>query len=343
MSVLITGGTGYIGSHTCVELLSAGHDVVVMDNLSNSTDKVLDGIEAITGKRPAFVKADCCDANAMEQVFDSHPDISAVIHFAASKAVGESQEIPLHYYRNNLVSLLNLLDAMLRHQVHQLVFSSSCTVYGEAEKQPVTEQTPVQAATSPYGNTKQICEEIIADAVKAHPALKAVALRYFNPIGAHQSGLIGELPMNPPQNLVPRLCLAASGKTGPLQVFGDDYDTPDGSCIRDYIHVSDLSRAHIAAIDYLKTQSIPKQNFEIFNIGTGKGCSVLELIRTFGAVNKTEVPHKIVGRRAGDIPVIWADTRYAQQKLGWSAQISIEDSLRSAWLWQMNCNKNNTK
>ncbi|MBP5319123.1 MAG: UDP-glucose 4-epimerase GalE [Paludibacteraceae bacterium] len=336
MTVLVTGGTGYIGSHTCIELIGAGYEVVIMDNLSNSTAQVLDAIGQITGKRPAFWEADCCDAQAVESVFAAHPDIRAVIHFAASKSVNESQAKPLQYYRNNLLSLIRILEAMQRHSAHCLVFSSSCTVYGESASQPVNEQTPLQPPTSPYGATKQICEQIIADSVKAGSGLRASILRYFNPIGAHASGLIGESPLDTPQNLVPLLCRAAAGKSGRLQVFGNDYDTPDGSCIRDYIHVSDLGQAHLAALTRLQSGKAESAT-EIFNIGTGKGFSVLELIRTFEAVNGVKVPYDIASRRPGDIARIWADTRLAQEKLGWKAHKSIEDCLQSAWLWQTHC------
>ncbi len=335
-TILVTGGTGYIGSHTTVELIQAGYRVVSMDNLSNSNVQVLDGIEAITGVRPTFYEADCNDESAVERIFSENPDISGIIHFAASKAVGESVQQPLKYYRNNLLSLIVMLEAMERHGVRGIVFSSSCTVYGQpsSEYLPVTENAPVQVALSPYGNTKQINEEIVRDAIYAGAPYKAILLRYFNPIGAHPSALIGELPLGVPQNLIPYLTQTAAGIRSELSVFGDDYNTPDGSCIRDYINVVDLARAHVVAIGRILDEEKGSPRLETFNVGTGRGVSVLELIRTFEEVTGVKVPHRIVGRREGDIEQVWADPRHANEVLGWKAQETLADTLRSAWAWQ---------
>ena len=332
MSILLTGGAGFIGSHTAVSLLNAGQDIVIVDNLYNSSPKVIDRIERITGKRPVFVEADCCDRAAMDRLFSDY-DITGVIHFAGLKAVGESVEKPLLYYRNNILSLLNVLDLMREKGVRNLVFSSSCTVYGQPEALPVTEQTPRQPATSPYGNTKQICEDILRDTVAAYPELCGIALRYFNPIGAHPSALIGELPKGVPGNLVPFITQTAAGIRECLSVFGDDYDTPDGSAIRDYIDVVDLAKAHVVAVGRM-IDGKGKNRYEYFNIGTGRGRSVLELVSLFERATGVRVPHKIVGRRAGDIEKIWADTSYANRELGWKAERPIEDTLRSAWAWE---------
>jgi len=329
----VTGGTGYIGSHTTVELQNAGYEVVIIDNLSNSTVDVIDGIEKITGIRPVFYQTDCNDRDAVEKVLTDNRGIAGIIHFAASKAVGESVEKPLLYYRNNLVSLINLLELMPEHGIKGLVFSSSCTVYGQPDKLPVTEDAPIRPATSPYGNTKQISEEIIRDTIYASAPFQSIMLRYFNPIGAHSSGEIGELPIGVPQNLVPFLTQTAAGIRSELRVFGNDYDTPDGSCIRDYIHVVDLSKAHVIAIDrILEGRSTDK--LEIFNLGTGRGVTVLELIRTFEQATGVKVPFKIVGRREGDIEKVWADPTLANQVLGWQARETLADTLRSAWKWQ---------
>lgn len=331
--ILVTGGTGYIGSHTVVELQNAGYDVVIIDNLSNSNIEVLDGIERITGIRPAFVKADCTDINALRKLFQDYPGIKGIINFAASKAVGESMEKPILYYRNNLGTLLNLLDMMAEFGTKGIVFSSSCTVYGEPDQNPVTEQAPIKKATSPYGNTKQISEEIITDTINAGAPFKSVILRYFNPVGAHPSAEIGELPNGVPQNLIPYLTQTAIGIRKELSVFGDDYDTPDGSCIRDYINVVDLAKAHVIAVErMLKDKSEAK--IEIFNLGTGVGLSVLELIAAFERATGVKVPHKIVGRRAGDIEKVWANPKYANEVLGWKADTPVEDTMRSAWNWQ---------
>lgn len=333
-TILVTGGTGYIGSHTTVELINEGYRVICMDNLSNSNQGVLDGIEAITGVRPKFYEADCNDEDAVEYIFRENPDIVGLIHFAASKAVGESVQKPLLYYRNNLLSLIVILEAMERHGTKGIVFSSSCTVYGQPDTLPVAEDAPIQEALSPYGNTKQINEEILRDAIYAGASYKAIRLRYFNPIGAHPSALIGELPLGVPQNLIPFLTQTAAGIRPELSVFGDDYNTPDGSCIRDYINVVDLAKAHVAAVERILDDSKDSARLETFNIGTGRGISVLELIRTFEAVTGVPIPHKIVGRREGDIEQVWANPRHANDVLGWVAKESLEDTLRSAWAWQ---------
>lgn len=316
--VLVAGGAGYIGTHTAVELIEAGYDVVIVDNLSNSEMKAVEGVREITGRNVPFERVDCDDRQALADVFGRYR-FGAVIHFAASKAVGESVEKPLLYYRNNILSLLNVLDLMREKGVRNLVFSSSCTVYGQPEALPVTEQTPRQPATSPYGNTKQICEDILRDTVAAYPELCGIALRYFNPIGAHPSALIGELPKGVPGNLVPFITQTAAGIRECLSVFGDDYDTPDGSAIRDYIDVVDLAKAHVVAVGRM-IDGKGKNRYEYFNIGTGRGRSVLELVSLFERATGVRVPHKIVGRRAGDIEKIWADTSYANRELGWKGR-----------------------
>ncbi|MDR1223129.1 MAG: UDP-glucose 4-epimerase GalE [Tannerella sp.] len=331
--ILVTGGTGYIGSHTTVELQNAGYEVVIIDNLSNSNIRVLDGIEKITGTRPVFSQTDCNDREGVEQVLADHLGIAGIIHFAASKAVGESVQKPLLYYRNNLVSLINLLELMPPYNIRGLVFSSSCTVYGQPDILPVTEDAPIKPALSPYGNTKQISEEIIRDTIHAGAPFKSILLRYFNPVGAHPSAEIGELPLGVPQNLIPFLTQTAAGIRPVLNVFGDDYNTPDGSCMRDYINVVDLARAHVTAIDRMLGDR-SKDHLEIFNLGTGNGVSVLELIRTFEKATGVKVPHMIVGRREGDIEKVWANPKHANEVLGWKAQETLEDTLRSAWKWQ---------
>ena len=335
MRILVTGGTGYIGSHTVVCLMQRGYDVVIVDNLSNSDRSVLSGIEAIVGRCPEFVEADCADAEAMERLFARYPDIGAVIHFAASKAVGESVEKPLLYYRNNILSLITLLETMHRHEVRHIVFSSSCTVYGQpdAAHLPVDETAPIQKALSPYGNTKQINEEIIRDAAHADKCLNAIILRYFNPIGAHPSALIGELPNGVPQNLLPFVTQTAVGMREKLRVFGDDYNTPDGSCIRDYIYVMDLAEAHVCAVERMLRQRGGEQ-VEVFNLGTGRGLSVLEILRTFIRVTGVNIPYEIAPRREGDIEQVWADPRKANEVLGWKADTPIEQVLLSAWNWE---------
>lgn len=330
----VTGGTGYIGSHTVVELQKAGYPVVIIDNLSNSNREVLDGIERISGIRPDFVEADCTDLNALKKLFADYPGIKGIINFAASKAVGESVEKPILYYRNNLNTLLNLLDLMGPNGVKGIVFSSSCTVYGEPDQNPVTEQSPIKKATSPYGNTKQISEEIITDVITSGAPFKSVILRYFNPIGAHPSAEIGELPNGVPQNLVPYLTQTAMGIRKELSVFGDDYNTPDGSCIRDYINVVDLAKAHVIAVERMLNDA-SEDKIEIFNLGTGLGTSVLGLIDAFERSTGVKVPHKIVGRRAGDIEKVWADPTHANNVLGWKAETSLDDTMRSAWAWQL--------
>lgn len=333
--ILVTGGTGYIGSHTTVELMQQGYDVVVIDNLSNSSADVLDGVAAIVGTRPAFEQVDCNDAQALAQVFTKYPDIQGVIHFAASKAVGESVEQPLMYYRNNLMSLVTLLEQMKAHNVHNIVFSSSCTVYGQPTEEhlPVDETAPIQVALSPYGNTKQINEEIIRDEAHANAQLHATILRYFNPIGAHPSAMIGELPNGVPQNLLPFVTQTAIGLRPELKVFGDDYNTPDGSCIRDYIYVVDLAKAHVKAVERMLNHQA-KEQVEVFNLGTGRGLSVLEILNTFMQVAGVKVPYQIVGRREGDIEQVWAKPDKANNVLGWKADTPIEDVLLSAWRWE---------
>ena len=333
--ILVTGSTGYIGSHTVVELMQQGYEVVIVDNLSNSDKNVLEGITAITGKAPAFEQVDCNDAQALEQVFARYTDIEAVIHFAASKAVNESVEQPLKYYRNNLLSLITLLEQMKAHGVHHIVFSSSCTVYGQpsAEHLPVDETAPIQIALSPYGNTKQINEEILRDQAYADASLHATILRYFNPVGAHPSAMIGELPNGVPQNLLPFVTQTAAGLRQQLKVYGNDYNTPDGSCIRDYIYVVDLAKAHVKAVERMLA-GLPEEQVEVFNLGTGRGLSVLELVNTFIEVNGVDVPYEIVGRREGDIEQVWAKPDKANNVLGWSADTPIEDVLKSAWQWE---------
>ena len=333
--ILVTGGTGYIGSHTVVELMQKGYDVVIVDNLSNSNQAVLDGITAIVGSTPDFVQADCCDQTAMDALFAQYKDIEGVIHFAASKAVGESVEQPLMYYRNNLMSLVTVLEVMKKHNVKNIVFSSSCTVYGQpdAEHLPVDETAPIQKALSPYGNTKQINEEIISDQAHADSSLHATILRYFNPIGAHPSAMIGELPNGVPQNLLPFVTQTAAGLRAELKVFGDDYNTPDGSCIRDYIYVVDLAKAHVKAVERMLAE-LPTEQVEVFNLGTGRGLSVLEILRTFMQVTGVNIPYQIVGRREGDIEQVWAKPNKANTVLGWSADTPIEEVLLSAWKWE---------
>lgn len=330
--VLVTGGAGYIGTHTAVELIAAGYDVVVVDNLSNSERAAVDGVREITGAEIPFEQVDCDDKAALAGVFDKYK-FNSVIHFAASKAVGESVEKPLLYYRNNILSLVNVLELMREKGVRNIVFSSSCTVYGQPEVLPVTEQTPRQPATSPYGNTKQICEDILRDTTAAYGELYGIALRYFNPIGAHPSALIGELPRGVPQNLVPYITQTAAGIRECLSVFGDDYPTPDGSNIRDYIDVVDLAKAHVAAIRRM-IEDRNKARYEVFNIGTGRGVSVLELVRKFEEGNNLKLNYKIVGRRAGDIVAIWADPSYANNELGWRAERSLDETLAAAWKWE---------
>jgi UDP-glucose 4-epimerase len=331
--ILVTGGAGYIGSHTTVELINEGFDVVIIDNLYNSDVEVIDRIHNITGVRPVLEIIDVCDQENLEGFFKKHKDIAAIIHFAAYKAVGESVNKPLNYYKNNLFSLVNLLEAMKRYSVPNLVFSSSCTVYGQPEKLPVTEDAPLQPATSPYGNTKQVGEEIIRDTTFSDKNINAISLRYFNPIGAHPSALIGELPRGVPENLVPYITQTGYGLRDELKVFGNDYDTPDGSCIRDYLHVVDLAKAHVVAVKRLVEEK-NKTNYEVFNLGTGNGVSVLEAIKSFERVSGIKLKYKIVGRRAGDIEKIWADPSYANNELGWKTISTLDEAMKTAWDWE---------
>ena len=339
--ILVTGGTGYIGSHTVVELLEEGMQVVVVDNLSNSEKEVLDGIESITGILPQFEEVDLRDRKATFGIFEKHPDINAIIHFAAFKAVGESVEKPLEYYENNLLSLIHLMEVMKLGQVDYMVFSSSCTVYGEPDELPVTENAPINKAGSPYGNTKQICEEILQDAIFALKGKGVISLRYFNPIGAHPSVLIGELPIGVPNNLVPFITQTAAGIRECLSVFGDDYNTPDGSAIRDYINVVDLAKAHVSAIRRLLDRK-QRSAFEVFNLGTGSGLSVFEIIEAFERSTGQKLNYKVAGRREGDIEKVYADTSYANSELGWKAEKGIEESLLSAWKWEMSIRSKNS-
>ena len=333
-TILVTGGTGFIGSHTTVELQQAGYRVVIIDNLSNSKAEVIDGIEKITGTRPDFEQADCCDKQALEAIFAKYKDISGIIHFAASKAVGESVEKPLPYYRNNIGSLLNLLELMPQCGVHGIIFSSSCTVYGQPtpEHLPVTEDAPIQQALSPYGNTKQINEEIIYDYIHSGAPVKAIILRYFNPIGAHPSAYIGELPNGTPNNLIPFVTQTAMGIRKQLRVFGNDYNTPDGTCIRDYIYIVDLAKAHVKAMERVLNQQTDA--IEYFNIGTGKGVSTLEVIKAFEKATGVKLNWTFAPRREGDIEKVWANPEKANRVLGWKAETNLEDTLASAWKWQ---------
>lgn len=331
--ILVSGGTGYIGSHTVAELQKAGYRVVIIDNLSNSNIGVVDGIEKITGVRPEFVEGDCNDIETLRKLFRDYPGVKGIINFAASKAVGESVHKPILYYRNNLATLLNLLDLMPEFGVKGFVFSSSCTVYGEPDENPVTESTPVKKATSPYGNTKKISEDIITDVVASGAPIKSVILRYFNPVGAHPSAEIGELPNGIPNNLIPYLTQTAMGIREELKVFGSDYDTPDGTCIRDFIDVVDLAKAHVIAIERMLSDK-SDSNIEIFNLGTGRGLSVLELINAFESATGVKVPHSMAPRREGDIEKVWANPSRANNVLGWKADTPIEDTMRNAWRWQ---------
>ncbi len=328
--ILVTGGTGYIGSHTVVELISAGYEPIIVDNLSNSSSKILDQIAEITGVKPTFFNLDLCDEQAVKDFFATHA-IQNIIHFAAYKAVGESVAEPLKYYRNNLFSLVNLLNYCGDNHVN-FVFSSSCTVYGQPDVLPVTEDAAVKPAQSPYGNTKQIAEEILEETAAVKKNLKVSSLRYFNPVGAHASAKIGELPMGVPQNLVPFITQTASGKREKLTVFGTDYATADGSCVRDYIHVVDLAKAHVAALKALQKESAA--NYEVFNIGTGKGSTVLEVIKTFEAVSGQKLNYEVGPRRPGDVEQVYGDVRKAQSQLGWKAELGLPDMMRSAWAWE---------
>lgn len=332
MKILVTGGLGFIGSHTVVELQNEGFDVVVIDDLSNAEERVVDGIAAITGKKPHFEKIDLREKAAVQQFFQKHDDVSGVIHFAASKAVGESVENPLLYYENNVASLVYLLQELQKKPEANFIFSSSCTVYGQAEKMPISENAPVQPAMSPYGNTKQVGEEIIHDVAKAS-SINAILLRYFNPVGAHESANIGELPLGVPQNLVPFITQTAIGLREQLSVFGDDYNTPDGTCVRDYIHVVDLAKAHVMALKRLVDKA-NAEKVEVFNLGTGKGSSVLEVVHAFEKATGQKLNYKIVPKRPGDVTEAYADTTKANNVLGWKSELTLEDALASAWKWE---------
>ena len=334
-TILVTGGTGFIGSHTTVELIQNGYNVVIVDNLSNSNASVVDGIEKITGVRPEFEKVDCCDYAAMENVFEKHKGISGIIHFAASKAVGESVQKPLLYYRNNINSLINLLELMPKHGVKGIIFSSSCTVYGQpsAENLPVTEEAPMQKALSPYGNTKQVNEEIIQDYIHSGAPIKSIILRYFNPIGSHPSALIGELPNGVPMNLIPFVTQTAIGIRKELKIFGNDYNTPDGTCIRDYIDIMDLAKAHVKAMERILNEN-GTDPVEVFNIGTGNGLSTLQIVEGFEKATGVKLNWHYAPRREGDIEKVWANPHKANTVLCWKASVDIEDTLRSAWKWQ---------
>ncbi|WP_337949883.1 UDP-glucose 4-epimerase GalE [Prevotella sp.] len=334
-TILVTGGTGFIGSHTTVELIQNGYNVVIVDNLSNSNASVVDGIEKITGVRPEFEKVDCCDYAAMENVFEKHKGISGIIHFAASKAVGESVQKPLLYYRNNINSLINLLELMPKHGVKGIIFSSSCTVYGQPSEEnlPVTEEAPMQKALSPYGNTKQVNEEIIQDYIHSGAPIKSIILRYFNPIGSHPSALIGELPNGVPMNLIPFVTQTAIGIRKELKIFGNDYNTPDGTCIRDYIDIMDLAKAHVKAMERILNEN-GTDPVEVFNIGTGNGLSTLQIVEGFEKATGVKLNWHYAPRREGDIEKVWANPHKANTVLGWKASVDIEDTLRSAWKWQ---------
>ena len=333
-TILVTGGTGFIGSHTTVELQNAGYEVVIVDNLSNSQASVVDGIEKITGVRPAFEQVDCCDKDAMESVFKKYPKIDGIIHFAASKAVGESVEKPLLYYRNNFVSLINLLELMPQYNVKGIIFSSSCTVYGQPDPQylPVSEDAPIKPAESPYGNTKQVNEEIIRDTINSGSPIKAILLRYFNPIGSHPSAIIGEMPNGVPMNLIPYVTQTAMGIRKELKVFGNDYNTPDGTCIRDYIYVVDLAKAHVKAME--RVLDTDNEALEVFNVGTGRGVSTKEIVDAFERATGVKLNWTYAPRRAGDIEKVWADPKKANEVLGWKAETNLDDTLCSAWNWQ---------
>lgn len=335
MKILVTGGTGFIGSHTTVELQQQGYDVIIVDALFNSRIEAIDAIESITGKRPEFEQFDLADRAKVDDFFSRHQDIKGVIHFAAHKAVGESVEQPLKYYRNNLDSLMNILESMNKYGVENLVFSSSCTVYGEPDPEnlPISEKAPIKKAECPYGNTKQIAEEIMQDCITAYKGLNAIALRYFNPVGAHESAKLGELPFGVPANLMPYVTQTAYGIRPFLRVFGDDYDTPDGTPIRDYIHIMDLAKAHVKAVARM-IEGKMKAPFEVFNVGTGTGYSVLDIIKSFERSNNLKLKYEIVGRRAGDIVKIWADPTYTNKELGWKSERTLDDMTRSAWEWE---------
>lgn len=338
MKILVTGGLGFIGSHTVVELQNEGFEVVIIDDCSNSSEKVLDGITKITGKTPLFEKLDLKEKDKVSDFFTRHNDVDGVIHFAASKAVGESVEKPLLYYENNIGTLVYILNQLTAKERASFIFSSSCTVYGQADKMPITENAPVKTAESPYGNTKQMGEEIIADTCKVTPGLNAISLRYFNPMGAHPSTEIGELPIGVPQNLVPFITQTGVGLRQELSVFGDDYPTPDGTAVRDYIYVVDLAKAHVVALKRLLENKNP-QNYEVFNVGTGKGSSVFEVIKSFEKVSGKKLNYKIVDRRAGDITSAYADTTKANEVLGWKSQYTLDQAMKTAWDWEQKIRK----
>ncbi len=331
-TVLVSGGAGYIGTHTTVALTEAGYDVVVIDNFSNSEPSAIEGVEKILGRKVTFEEIDTCNLEQLRGVFERH-QFDTVIHFAAYKAVGESVEDPLKYYRNNLESYMNILALMKEYNRPNVLFSSSATVYGDADELPVTEKTPRKPATSPYGNTKQMAEDILSDCCRAYEGMYGIALRYFNPIGAHPSALIGELPRGVPNNLVPFITQTAAGIRQCLSIFGDDYNTPDGTCLRDYIDINDLARAHVAAVDRM-TSGKMEAKYEIFNVGTGRPVSVLELVTRFQKANGVELPYKMAPRRSGDVPAVWADTTLANEVLGWKAERDLDDTLRAAWAWE---------
>lgn len=338
--IIVTGGAGFIGTHTVLELIQAGFTPIIIDNFSNSFPFIIDNLEKLVKQKLTVYDIDCNDEKAMNMVFSTEKNIEGVIHFAAYKAVGESVSEPVKYYKNNIGSLVTLLKVMEKHQVSQLVFSSSCTVYGQPEKLPVTELTPIQSALSPYGNTKQIGEEILKDSIFAGTSLKAIALRYFNPIGAHESNLIGELPIGKPNNLVPFITQNAIGLRDGLTVFGDTYPTPDGSCIRDYIHVVDVAKAHVKALVYADKQT-EKSFFDFFNLGTGKGNSVFEVINTFEKVSNKKLNYQIGPTRYGDVAKVYADVTKSKEILGWQTDKTLEDALLDAWNWQKHLKENN--
>jgi UDP-glucose 4-epimerase len=329
--ILVTGGLGFIGSHTVVELINSGYEPVIIDNLSNSDIKILDQLTKIIGYKPSFYQLDLCDEKAVKQLVEKEPDVTGIIHFAAYKAVGESVQQPLKYYRNNFSSMLNLLEAYYGKPLN-FVFSSSCTVYGQPDELPVTEKAPVKAAQSPYGNTKQVAEEILKDMVAAGSNYKVISLRYFNPVGAHDSALIGELPIGVPQNLVPFITQTAIGKREKITVFGNDYNTPDGSCVRDYIHVVDLAKAHVAALKLMEQPDF--KGYDVFNIGTGQGTTVLQIIHAFESATGVKLNYSIGPRREGDVEQVWGDVTKSTQKLGWTAELGIGDMMQSAWEWE---------
>ena len=335
--ILVTGGLGFIGSHTVVELVNSGYEPVIIDNLSNSDIKILDQLTKIIGYKPSFYQLDLRDEIAVKELAEKESDVTGIIHFAAYKAVGESVREPLKYYRNNFSSMLNLLEAYYGKPLN-FVFSSSCTVYGQPDELPVTENAPVKAAQSPYGNTKQVAEEILKDMIASGSNYKVVALRYFNPVGAHESALIGELPIGVPQNLVPFITQTAIGKREKITVFGNDYNTPDGSCVRDYIHVVDLAKAHVAALKLMEQPDFA--GYDVFNIGTGQGTTVLQIIHAFESATGVKLNYSIGPRREGDVEQVWGDVTKSTKKLGWAAALGIGDMMQSAWEWEKYINQN---